>query len=63
MGTREEGIDLRTVCIRALGVILGRALPEQCDAVIHLDETCALESLSAFSLGCSRTPETYPSAL
>jgi erythromycin esterase-like protein len=39
-------------------------LPEQFDAVIHLDETSALESLERTShWDAAELPETYPSAL
>ena len=38
-------------------------LPEQFDAVLHIDETHALEPLEPWSLDEADLPETYPSAL
>jgi erythromycin esterase-like protein len=38
-------------------------LPEQFDAVMHIDETHALEPLEAWSRDEADLPETYPSAL
>ena len=38
-------------------------LPDQFDAVMHIDETRALEPLEAWSRDEADLPETYPSAL
>jgi erythromycin esterase-like protein len=38
-------------------------LPDQFDAVIHIDETSALEPLEPWSIDEVDLPETYPSAL
>ena len=38
-------------------------LPEQFDAVVHVDQTHALEPLEAWSRDEADAPETYPSAL
>jgi erythromycin esterase-like protein len=38
-------------------------LPQQFDAVMHVDETRALEPLETWSIDEADLPETYPSAL
>jgi hypothetical protein len=38
-------------------------LPQQFDAILHIDETHALEPLEAWSIDEADLPETYPSAL
>ena len=38
-------------------------LPEQFDAVLHIDETHVLEPLETWSLDEADLPETYPTAL
>jgi erythromycin esterase-like protein len=38
-------------------------LPEQFDAVLHIDETHALELLETWSIDEADLPETYPTAL
>jgi erythromycin esterase-like protein len=38
-------------------------LPEQFDAVLHIDETHALEPLETWSIDEADLPETYPTAL
>ncbi len=38
-------------------------LPQQFDAILHVDDTHALEPLERWSLGEADLPETYPSAL
>jgi erythromycin esterase-like protein len=59
---------------RAIGVIyrpdterlshyFSASLPNQFDAVIHIDETHALEPLEPWAVGEADLPETYPTAL
>jgi hypothetical protein len=38
-------------------------LPEQFDAVLHIDETQALEPLETWAIDETDLPETYPTAL
>jgi erythromycin esterase-like protein len=59
---RAIGVIYRPASERASHYFRAR-LPEQFDAVIHIDETSALEPLEPWAAHEADLPETYPSAL
>jgi erythromycin esterase-like protein len=59
---RAIGVIYRPDSERASHYFQAR-LPQQFDAILHIDETHALEPLEAWSLDEADLPETYPSAL
>jgi erythromycin esterase-like protein len=59
---RAIGVIYRPETERASHYFRAR-LPDQFDAVLHIDETRALEPLEKWSIDEADVPETYPSAL
>jgi erythromycin esterase-like protein len=59
---RAIGVIYRPETERASHYFRAR-LPQQFDAMLHIDETHALEPLEPWSLDEADLPETYPSAL